>query len=127
GEDFLRWAAQTPWKRGQTPLSLAPNYEDSAFKLYFENYDYNEFWKQPGLGMDEYLDSFPKVPVLSVVGWYEVYPRAIIDGRQKMVARKFPSQCLLARHLPHAISNPSCGEDKFRSAADKVTCGGHCR
>ena len=53
GDEFLRWAARTPWKRGQTPLSGIPTYEDGAFQLFFENNDYNAFWRPLGLGMDE--------------------------------------------------------------------------
>ena len=56
GDQFLRWASRTPWKSGQTPLSSIPTYEDGAFQLFFENNDYNDFWRQPGLGMDEHFD-----------------------------------------------------------------------
>ena len=49
GQNFLNWASRIPWKRGQTPLSIAPKYEDAAFQLYFENYDYTDFWRQPRL------------------------------------------------------------------------------
>ena len=44
---FLQWASRIPWRRGQTPLSVAPRYEDAAFQFYFENNDYNEFWQRP--------------------------------------------------------------------------------
>ena len=96
GDDFLNWAANVPWQRGQTPLSTAPKYEDAAFKFYFENYDYNDFWRAPGYAMDEYMDVFPDVPMLSVVGWYEVYPRSIVDSHQEMAKRGRKHQFLLA-------------------------------
>ncbi len=34
---FLQWASRIPWRRGQTPLSVAPRYEDAAFQFYFDN------------------------------------------------------------------------------------------
>ena len=59
GPQFLEWASRIPWRRGQTPLAVVPQYEDAVFQLYFENNDYTEFWRQPGLAMDDYFDAFP--------------------------------------------------------------------
>ena len=70
GRSFLEWCEKIPWKRGETPLAMTPAYEDAAFKLHFENNDYTDFWRQPGLAMDEYFESFPDMPILWVVGWY---------------------------------------------------------
>jgi uncharacterized protein len=123
GADFLQWASQTPWKRGQTPLSSAPKYEDSAFKFYFENYDYNSFWKQPGLGMNEYFDSFPDIPILWVTGWYEVYPRSIVDGFQAMVSKKRKNQFLLGGPWTHANTYSYAGDVNFGSDAAIIPDG----
>lgn len=113
GPDFLRWADRIPWRRGQTPLSRLPRYEDAAFRLYFDNPDYNEFWRQPGLGMDEYFPSFPDMPILWVVGWYDWYPRTICEGYQKMVRLKRHNQYLLVGPWTHNNFNPACGEVNF--------------
>ena len=123
GTDFLQWASQVPWKRGQTPLSATPKYEDSAFKFYFENYDYNDFWRQAGLGMNEYFDSFPDIPTLWVTGWYEVYPRSIIDGFQSMVSRKRKGQFLLGGPWTHANTNPYAGDANFGGDAGVIPDG----
>jgi putative CocE/NonD family hydrolase len=120
GKDFLQWASQTPWKRGQTPLSVAPKYEDSAFKFYFENYDYNDFWRQPGLGMDQYFDSFPDIPILWVTGWYEVYPRSIVGGFQEMVKRNRKNQYLLGGPWTHANTHPYAGDANFGDKAEMI-------
>ena len=88
GRQFLEWASRIPWRRGQTPLAMVPQYEDAVFQLYFENNDYTEFWRQPGFAMDEYFDSFPDMPILWMAGWFDWYPRTIIDGFQKMVSMK---------------------------------------
>ena len=63
GQSFLYWASHIPWERGATLLANAPTYEHVAFQLYFENHDYTDFWRQPGLEMDEYFDSFPEIPI----------------------------------------------------------------
>lgn len=113
GDNFLRWASRTPWKRGQTPLSTLPDYEDGTFQLFFENNDYNAFWQQPGLGMDEYFESFPDIPILWVGGWYDWYPRSISDGYQKMVSLKRPNQHLLMGPWTHNNFEPACGDVHF--------------
>ena len=85
-QNFLQWAYRVPWRRGQTPLSTAPQYEDSTFQLYFENVDYSDFWRQPCFATDDYLESFPNIPMLWVTGWYDWFYRAtMINSYQKMV------------------------------------------
>jgi putative CocE/NonD family hydrolase len=113
--EFLRWAERIPWRRGQTPLSAIPRYEDAAFRLWFENTDYNAFWRQPGLGMDEYFESFADMPILWVGGWYDWYPRSISDGFQRMVTLKRSNQYLLIGPWLHNKFDPSCGDVNFAS------------
>jgi putative CocE/NonD family hydrolase len=112
-QDFLRWASRIPWKRGQTPLSSIPRYEDATFQLFFEHQDFDDFWRQPGLGMDEFFSSFPDIPTLWVVGWYDWYPRSICDGFQKMVQLKRQHQHLLVGPWTHNNFEPACGEVHF--------------
>jgi len=113
GDSFLEWSARTPWKRGQTPLSNIPTYEDGTFQLFFENNDYNAFWRQPGLGMDEQFASYPDIPTLWVGGWYDWYPRSISDGYQKMVQMKRQNQYLLMGPWTHNNFEPACGDVHF--------------
>ena len=113
GRNFLEWASRIPWRRGQTPLAMVPQYEDVVFQLYFENNDYSEFWRQPGLAMDEYFDSFPDMPILWMVGWYDWYPRTIIDGFQKMVKMNRKHQHLLVGPWTHGNCKPTCGDVHF--------------
>jgi uncharacterized protein len=112
-KEFLQWAARIPWQRGQTPLAEIPRYEDATFKLFFENQDYNDFWRQPGLGMDEHFEAYPDIPTLWVVGWYDWYPRSLSDAHQKMVRMKRKHQHLLIGPWIHNNFDPSCGEANF--------------
>ena len=113
GRQFLEWASRIPWRRGQTPLAIVPQYEDAVFQLYFENNDYTEFWRQPGFAMDEYFDSFPDMPILWMAGWFDWYPRTIIDGFQKMVSMDRKHQHLLVGPWTHGNCEPSCGDVHF--------------
>jgi hypothetical protein len=113
GDRFLSWAARTPWKRGQTPLSNIPTYEDGAFQMFFEHNDYDDFWRQPGFGMDESFADYPDIPILWVGGWYDWYPRSISDGYQKMVEQKRSNQHLLMGAWTHNNFEPGCGDVQF--------------
>ena len=118
--DYLVWASKIPWERGKTPLSAAPKYEDAVFKIFFEHYNYDDFWRVPGFAMDQYLDRFPQMPVLSVVGWYEIYARSIVDTHEQLVAKGRQNQFLLCGPWTHANTNPSCGDVNFGTAASNI-------
>ena len=113
GRTFLEWCEKIPWRRGETPLAMTPAYEDAAFKLYFENNDYTDFWRQPGLAMDEHFHNYPDIPILWCVGWYDWYPRTICDGYQKMVAMGRKNQYLLIGPWTHNRFNATIGDVNF--------------
>ena len=112
-QEFINWAVKIPWQRGKTPLAAFPQYEEAAFQLYFENNDYNDFWRQPGLGMDEYLDNFPEIPTLWITSWFDWYPRTISDGYQAMVARRRKDQYLIAGPWTHWNFRYKVGDVNF--------------
>lgn len=118
--NFLPLCARTPWQRGGTPLAKFPAYENGAFQLYFEHYDYDEFWRQPGFAMDEYLESFPDIPILWVTSWFDWYPRTISDGYQEMVAMGRKNQYLLIGPWNHNRFCPTVGDVNFGDAGAPV-------
>ena len=119
-DSFLPWCVRIPWQRGETPLAKFPAYEDAAFQLYFEHYDYDEFWRQPGFAMDELFDSFPDIPILWVTSWFDWYPRTISDGYQQMVARGRKNQHLLIGPWNHNSFRPTVGDVNFGEAGAPV-------
>ena len=112
-QEFLKWGTRIPWQRGKTPLAAFPQYEEAAFQLYFENNDYNDFWRQPGLGMDEYFDSFPEMPILWITSWFDWYPRTISDGYQALVARGREDQSLIVGPWTHWNFRYAVGDVNF--------------
>jgi len=119
-ESFLEWSAKIPWQRGQTPLAKFPAYEDAAFELYFENNDYTDYWRQPGLGMDEFFDSFPDMPILWVTSWFDWYPRTISDGYQKMVKMGRQNQHLLVGPWTHNNFKTIVGDVNFGNQGGRI-------
>lgn len=112
-KSFLRWGARIPWERGETPLAKFPAYEDGAFQVYFEHYDYDDFWRQPGFAMDEYFGSFPDMPILWVTSWFDWYPRTISDGYQAMVSMGSENQYLLIGPWSHNNFRTTVGDVDF--------------
>jgi putative CocE/NonD family hydrolase len=117
---FLEWATRIPWKRGQTPLARMPQYEEAALQLYFDHNDYNSFWSQPGLGMDEYLDRFPDMPILWVTSWFDWYPRTLSDGYQKMVRLGRKNQHLIIGPWSHNNFDTVVGDVNFGNRGGRI-------
>lgn len=119
-QEFINWAEKIPWQRGKTPLAAFPEYEEAAFQLYFENNDYNDFWRQPGLGMDEYFDNFPDMPTLWVTSWFDWYPRTISDGYQAMVARGRKNQYVIVGPWTHWNFRYAVGDVNFPNQGNGI-------
>ena len=59
--DLKAWFASMPWKRGHTPLSLLPGYEDYVYEQW-EHGRFDDFWKRKvGLYAEGYYDRFADV------------------------------------------------------------------
>jgi hypothetical protein len=116
GPSMLRWAAQLPWQRGQSPLSLLPEYEEAMFR-FMEEDSYNDFWRQPGLGMDEHFGAFPDIPILWIGGWYDFYPHAIADSFTRYAALGRKNQYLLMGPWVHVGLQDTCGDVHYGPSA----------
>ncbi len=111
--NFTKWAARTPWRRGETLLKLAPTYEDWAIRVCFEHTDYDDYWRDPGSGRDEYFDAYPKIPILWVTGWLDNYPGSIVEGYRRMVEMGRQNQALLVGPWTHNSFTASAGDVNF--------------
>ena len=78
-EDIKEWFARMPWRRGHSPLSAAPEYEDYLFEQWSHGV-FDDFWKQPGIYAEGYYDRYANVPVVNLSGWYDPYARTAVDN-----------------------------------------------
>ena len=76
-----------PFKRGDSPLACAPDYEDFIFDQ-ASAMEYGPYWQQIGLDTSERLAAFQDVPVLWLSGWYDIYARSTVDFFSHLVDRK---------------------------------------
>jgi putative CocE/NonD family hydrolase len=72
--DIRAWFARMPWKKGQSPLSLAPEYEDYTFEQWRHG-DFDSYWKQMGIYAEGFYGPFSDAPMVHMSSWYDPYPR----------------------------------------------------
>lgn len=78
-EDLRGWMARTPWTRGRSPVRWDPDYE--AYLLdQWQHGTFDDFWKRTGLWAAGYYDSFPKVPIIFMSSWYDVYVPTTLEN-----------------------------------------------
>src|SRR5881409_2397631 len=74
GKNLRQYLQQLPFRKGMTPIRLAPEYEDwLAFAMgHGENDDY---WKRPGFGVIDQIQKYKDIPVYLIGGWYDSWAR----------------------------------------------------
>jgi putative CocE/NonD family hydrolase len=85
--DIRGWFARMPWKRGQTPLSLAPEYESYVYDQW-QHGTFDSFWKQLGIYAEGFYDRFCDAPMVFMSSWFDPYPRSATDNYTALSRRK---------------------------------------
>lgn len=86
-QDINEWFARMPWRKGDSPLSAAPDYEDYLFEQWSHG-TFDAFWKQPGIYAEGYYDRYADVPVVNLSGWYDPYARTAMENYVGLSLRK---------------------------------------
>lgn len=88
--DLFEWFGrlrEKPWARGDSPVALAPEYEDYLFEQW-EHGNLDDYWKQPGIYAEGYYDRFSDCPQVHMSSWYDPYPRAVTDNYRALSRMK---------------------------------------
>jgi putative CocE/NonD family hydrolase len=85
--DIRAWFRRMPWRRGDSPVSLAPEYEDYLFDQW-EHGEFDGFWKQLGLYAQGFYDRFPDAAMVHMSSWYDPYPRTATENYIGLSRRK---------------------------------------
>jgi len=85
--DIKGWFARLPWKRGHSPLSAAPEYEDYIYDQW-EHGRFDDYWKQMGIYAQGFYDRFSDVAMVHMSSWYDPYPRTATDNYIGLSKRK---------------------------------------
>ena len=89
-----------PLKKGATPLSGLPSYEQWATDI-ARHSDYDDYWKQRGYAISEYYEEHADVPTLYLGGWYDSYARNTCESFMKLNRMKRTPQRLLMGPWTH--------------------------
>ena len=73
------WFARMPWKRGHSPLTPVPEYENYVYDQW-EHGNFDDFWKQIGIYAAGYYDQFVDAPMVHMSSWYDPYPRTASEN-----------------------------------------------
>lgn len=73
------WFARMPWKRGHSPLTPVPEYEDYVYDQW-EHGNFDAYWKQVGIYAAGYYDKFPNAAMVFMSSWYDPYPRTATEN-----------------------------------------------
>ncbi|MDA0994835.1 MAG: CocE/NonD family hydrolase [Proteobacteria bacterium] len=78
-ETINDWLTVMPLRKGQNPLSVAPNFEDYILEMLTHG-DYDDYWKHIDLNWVEHYDRTADVPMLLLSGWYDSYAGGTIQN-----------------------------------------------
>jgi len=111
--DLKAWFACMPWKRGHTPLSLIPDYEDYVYDQWRHG-DFDAFWKQLGIYAEGYYDRFSDAAMVHLSGWYDAYSRTATDNYIGLSKRKRgPVHLIMGPWTHGARSTSHAGDVEF--------------
>jgi putative CocE/NonD family hydrolase len=116
-QDIKAWFADMPWRRGDSPVSAAPDYEDYLFEQWSHG-TFDEFWKQPGIYAEGYWDKYADVPVTHLSGWYDPYARTAVENYLGLAKRGRASSRLILGPWTHGDRSLTyAGDVDFGGAA----------
>lgn len=77
--DLRDWFGALPWRRGTSPLSLVPDYEEYLLEQWGQD-RFSEFWRLPAIYSRDSYARYPDVPSLHLGSWYDPYVRSTIEN-----------------------------------------------
>ncbi len=115
--DIRAWFARLPWKNGDSPLSLAPEYEDYLFDQW-QHGVFDDYWKQMGIYAEGFYDRFSDAPMVHMSAWYDPYPRTATTNYIGLSHRKkSPVRLILGPWTHGDRSITYAGDVDFGAAA----------
>lgn len=108
-ETAEEWLSALPLRKGLSPLSVAPNFEDYVLGM-FQNGDYRH-WKGLGANWEEYYEQTADIPMLHISGWYDSYAGGTVDNHVELSKLKSSPMRLLMGPWTHGGNSRSFAGD----------------
>jgi hypothetical protein len=85
--DIRDWFRRMPWRRGNSPVTLAPEYENYLFEQW-EHGDFDAYWKQLGIYGEGFYDQYVDAAMVHMSSWFDAYSRTATDNYVGLRKRK---------------------------------------
>jgi len=85
--DVGDWFRRMPWRRGHSPVTLAPEYEDYLFEQW-EHGVFDDYWKQLGIYAEGFYDQYVDAAMVHMSSWFDAYARTATDNYVGLRKRK---------------------------------------
>lgn len=116
-ENVGDWLRALPWRRGQNPLSVAPDFEDYVLEM-MTRADYDDYWKHPDINWVEHFDRTADIPMLHVTGWYDSYCGGTVKNYLGLKKRlKAPVHLLIGPWTHGGNARSHAGDVEFGAEA----------
>ena len=116
-QDIRAWFRRMPWRKGDSPISAAPEYEDYLFEQWSHGI-FDDYWKQPGIYAEGFYDRYADVPIVHLSGWYDPYARTAMENYVGLSRGKRSRMQLILGPWTHGGRSLShAGEVEFGPAA----------
>lgn len=116
-ENINDWYSAWPFRKGLSPLSIAPNFEQYILEE-LTHTDYDDFWKKSGINWVEYYDQTADVPMVHVGGWYDIFLRGTIQNFQELKQRQSTPKWLIIGPWTHGGNHKTfAGDVDFGNSA----------
>lgn len=85
--DIRDWFRRMPWRRGSSPVTLAPEYENYLFEQW-EHGEFDDYWKQLGIYGEGFYDQYVDAAMVHMSSWFDAYSRTAADNYVGLGKRK---------------------------------------
>lgn len=112
-EPIEAWFSAMPLRKGLSPLSVAPEFEDYLLHDLTHG-DYDDAWRGYGVNWSEHYAGTADVPMLHVGGWYDPYCASTIENYLGLSAiKRSPIRLLMGPWDHGANARSSSGDVEF--------------
>lgn len=116
-QDIREWLRVRPWRRGYSPVTAAPEYEDYIVEQW-EHENFSPFWQQRGIYWRGFYDDTADVPMVHMSGWYDPYSITAVENFVELSLRMASPMRLILGPWTHGQRSVTfAGEVDFGPAA----------
>lgn len=92
------WFRRAPWRRGDSPVSALPEYENWLLFAQ-DSVTAGPEWDNPQMNLEPYIASYPDIPVLLVTSWYGHHQWATFRKLELLAHHESPKRVIVGTWL----------------------------